>query len=115
MAAKNNEISDSVPIPPNCVRPRMLATGVSISRRPAFAILPEEKTKSPRATSNTAGCDVPPSGKFLQRHAGAARQVKDHTVIKANADPAIGRGLDDIALENRIADFDFEKESLRAA
>ena len=65
MAAKNNEISDRVPIPPTRVRPRMFATGVSISRRPAFAMSPATKAKSPRAISNKAGRKVPPSGNSL--------------------------------------------------
>ena len=57
--ANVNAVSDSVPMPPERARPRMLATGVSIVRQPDFATWPVLKPKLPRAISNRAECKVP--------------------------------------------------------
>ncbi len=70
MAAKNNAASDNVPKPPDCARPRILAKGVSISRRPVFAISPAMKAKVPCATSNRAeGEALPRANSFTTMRA----------------------------------------------
>src|ERR1700730_9813075 len=43
---------------------------------------------------------------FIQRHAGAVRELKGGAVPECNPDRAIGCGLDHLALVNEVAGFD---------
>ena len=52
-------VSDSMPIPPEWVRLRMLPTGVSTQSEPASATRPATKAKMPLATANRADRKVP--------------------------------------------------------
>ena len=60
-AVKNRETSDSMPIPPAWPRGRIRPKGVSMLRRPDFAISPATKEKVPRVTSNGADIASPPN------------------------------------------------------
>src|SRR6266481_3856606 len=51
--------------------------------------------------------------KFVQHHARAAGQVEGGAVDEANTGPAVGGGLDDVALANRIADLDLNGSAAR--
>jgi hypothetical protein len=46
------------------------------------------------------------AGEFFDQHAGAVRQAKGGAVDEANADLAIGGGLNDVTLADRIAKLD---------
>ena len=70
--------------------------------------------KAPRVTSNRAEGEVPSVGKLSQHHAGVVGQAKGGAVDEANADPAVGRGLDDVAPADGIANLDFNNDSTGA-
>ena len=72
-----------------------------------------DKREIPASNIKQGWVRPPAVRKFLERHACAVRQVKDRTVNKANADLATGRGLNYVALENKIADFEFETNATR--
>ena len=52
----------------------------------------------------------PVAGKLSQRHAGVVGQAKRGAVHETDADSAVGRCLDDVALADRIARLDFNND-----
>ena len=85
----------------------MVATGVSIFISPVFAILPATKVNVPfdQIEQGRIGLPVRVVHELVQCHAGVARQIERGAIGEVDSDPAIGAGLDHVALVDEITNL----------